>query len=313
MRALPALAAVLVATMLGVSAAAAPSEASTYREGVKRENEGDVVGALGTFESIPAPKRDFLVRLHIASCKRKLRRFLASARDLETIIADPSADAATKETAQSDLDDLHARTPNVTVHLSSTTRDVTVSLDGEPIAPPLSRALDPGTHVVIATRGGTQVFKREVDLAESTTVDVEIHAPIVVASTPSPTPSTNTPTTKNDVPPHVGEDGTQRTVGWTLVGVGGVVALGAVGAWWQSNVAYDDYRASCGFTGCDPDKRARVETWDRWKVVGTGVAIAAVGVGVMLIVTSPPEKAAPSVSVKATAGAVTGFQIEGRF
>jgi hypothetical protein len=298
------------------SPAASPAEAKPYKEAVKLESDGDVVGALAKFESIPEAKRDFLVRLHIASCKHKLGRFLASQRDLEGILADPKVDAATRETAQSDLDDLRARTPKVSLRVSPATTGVVVTLDGEVVAAPAGRALDPGAHVVIATRDGTQVFKRELQLTEATAIDVEIDAPTARTTPPAPVTANPTPI----APPVVGTSGSGlRTTGWILVAVGGVAGLGAAGAWWQSSSAYDDWKASCGLTGCDDDKASRVRTWDRTKVVGAGLAVVAVGVGVTLLVAAPngsgvgEKPPAASLSVRATSGAITGVVLEGRF
>jgi hypothetical protein len=316
---LPAL--LLIASLASLASAslAAPSassaDARTYKEAVKLESDGDVVGALAKFESIPEAKRDFLVRLHIASCKHKLGRFLASQRELEGILADPKVDAATRETAQSDLDDLRARTPKVSLRVSAATTGVVVTLDGEVVTPPTGRTLDPGVHVVIATREGTQVFKRELQLTEATSIDVEIDAPAARAASPGPAAPTPTPIAPASVAPGSG----LRTTGWILIAVGGVAGLGAAGAWWQSNSAYDDWRASCGLTGCDDDKASRVRTWDRAKVVGAGVAVVAMGVGVTLLVAAPSgggareQPAAASLSVRATTGAVTGLTLEGRF
>jgi hypothetical protein len=310
-----ALPALLLATAFASASLAAPAaspvEAKTYKEAVKLESDGDVVGALAKFESIPEAKRDFLVRLHIASCKHKLGRFLASQRDLEGILADPKVDAATRETAQSDLDDLRARTPKVSLRVSAATRGAVVTLDGEVVAPPTGRALDPGVHVVIATRDGTQVFKRELQLTEATSIDVEIDAP--AARVASPVSASPAPTLV--APASVAPGSGVRTSGWILIAVGGVAGLGAAGAWWQSNSAYDDWRASCGLSGCNDDKASRVRTWDRAKVVGAGLAVVAVGVGVTLLVAGgPAEKpAAASWSVRASTGAVTGLTLEGRF
>ncbi len=331
MRPSTAFAALVLTTTLASPAFAAPAAppappaaARTYKEAVKLESDGDVVGALAKFESIPATTRDFLVRLHLASCKRKLGRYLASQQDLLEILADPKIDAATRETAQSDLDDLRARTPRVSLRVSAATSGVVVTLDGEAVAPPTGRALDPGAHVVIATRDGTQVFKRELQLPEATSIDVEIDAPAARAAPPpapaaAPAASTAASTDSGGGPIAAAPSSALRTTGWLLVAAGGVAGLGAVGAWRQSNSAYDDWRASCGPTGCDEDKASRVRTWDRWKVAGAGVALVGVGLGVTLLVVAPggsgagERPAAAELTVRATSGAITGVLVEGRF
>lgn len=319
LRASPLFAALIAACVASASprldaAAADPTDGRTYKEAVKQESDGDVVGALAKFESIPEGRRDFLVRLHIASCKRKLGRFAASRGDLDAIVADPSADSATRDTAQSDLDDLRARTPKVSLRVSPATRGVVVTLDGEAVTPPTGRPLDPGAHVVVATRDGKEVFRRALQLAEGTTLEVEIDAP----AAPTATPITPTPAPRGDVGVSAGSG--QRTVGWALIGVGGALGLGAAGAFWQSGAAYDDWRGSCGPTGCDDGKRSRVEAWDAAKLVGTGLAVVGVGIGVTLLVTAPSGGKASgsgassaSLEVRAMTGGVTGLAVGGRF
>ena len=170
-----------------------------YKTGVKLENSGDLVGALAAFESIPEAKRDFNTRLHIAGVREKLGRYLEAEKDYEAIRTDPKADAATVDTAAAALQDLRARIPKLVVKVTAATTGVKVSLDGKEITHPATTAVNPGTHVVVATRGTEQVFKREVTIAESTTLEVLVDAP-AASSTTAPAPhvrwTTSSPATR---------------------------------------------------------------------------------------------------------------------
>jgi hypothetical protein len=322
---LPSLGLALAAVVFASPLVAAPGPfEQTYRDAVKAESSGDVVGALGTFEAIPAGSRDFLVRLHIASCKRKLARFLESAKELEAILADPRIDEATRETAQSDLDDLRAHTPKLFVRLSVATTGIEVALDGEAIAVPVTRLLNPGAHLVVARRSGREVFRREVVLAEGMALEVEIDAPAERVAVPAQ--NVGVEVGGNAVPagapsgparrPVGARDeraggSVQRTVGWIVVGLGGVAAIGAGAARLEANSAYRDWQASCRSGPCDDEPRTRTRRWDAWTAGGAGIAIAGVGIGAMLLITAPGSLSA--VGVRATTGAVTGVEIVGRF
>ena len=317
-----ALSLLVVNLAMGLAFAAPPKPiADKYLEGVRLEKDGDIVAALEKFESIAVDKRDHLTRLHIASCKRKLGRLLEAVVDLEAIKNDPKADAATVDTAASDLDDLRPRIPKLTIRISAVTTGAAVSVDGNVVAPPLTRSVNPGTHVVIAKRGDATVFERSVTLAESTSIEVEIDAPaassITITSTPGngSTASGGAASTKpkDAAPESSAGSSSRRTVGFITIGVGGVFALGAVGGYLLGNKAADDLQsfraANCAVRCDDDDKVSAVKRWDTVTFVGAGLAVVAIGVGVTLVLTAPSESH-PSVALKAGPGT---FSIEGRF
>ncbi len=281
MRALAA----LLATSLLLSNTPAFAQADAYKSGVKLENSGDLVGALAAFESIPAEKRDFNARLHIAGCKKKLGRLLEAERDYDAIRTDAKADPATVETAASDLEDLRPRIPKLVVKLSPATKDVKVAIDGHEAKVPTTVAVNPGTHSVVATRGDAQVFKRDVTMSESMSIEVEIDAPsAAVTTTPTKSDPVTTPTTNDS-----STGSAQRTWGWIGVGAGAAFAVGAIGAWVYSGKLAD---------GCNSGDtcESSVRTWETLSAVSVGVAVLATGVGVTLLLTAPKEK---TVAVKA--------------
>lgn len=304
MRVLPGLLA--LSLLLGSVPASAQTPEQTYKSALKQENAGDLVGALATFESIPVGKRDFNARLHIAGCKKKLGRLLEAEQDYEAIRTDPKADKPTVETAASDLEDLRPRIPKLVVKLSAATRDVKVTIDGHDAKVPTTVTVNPGTHSVLATRGDSQVFKRDVTLAESTTIEVEVDAP-APASAPVTVAPAKPAVVRDDAPP----PSSQRTWGWIGVGTGVAFGAAAAGAWLYSGKLGDEYLAECRANpeGCDKSKESSTRTWETMSFASGALAVITAGVGVTLLLTSPksPERA---VAVHPTLG---GFAVTGAF
>lgn len=285
-----------------------------YKTGVKLENAGDLVGALAAFESIPEAKRDFNTRLHIAGVREKLGRYLESEKDYEAIRTDPKADAATVDTAAAALQDLRGRIPKLVVKVTAATTGVKVTLDGKEITHPATTAVNPGTHVVVATRGTEQVFKREVTIAESTTLEVLVDAP-AASSTSSAAPA-NPPPHSVDVHPVAPASSSQKTLGWITIGAGGAFAVLAVVSHLQANSAADDYSSNCqsassaGYPfSCPEDGKSKVRTWETVRLVSGIAAVVGVGVGITLLVTAPKD----GMAVKAQTGSINGLLLEGHF
>ncbi len=266
----------------------APPDA--YKTGVKLENSGDLVGALASFESIPAEKRDFNAKLHIASCKKKLGRMLEAERDYEAIRTDPKADSATVDTAASDLEDLRPRIPRLVVKLTPATRDVAVTVDGGEAKLPLTLSVNPGLHTVVATRAGEVAFKREVTLSESTTIEVLVDAP-----SPSAPAVVTAPVVRDAPPPS--SSSSQRTWGWIGVGTGVAFGGAALGAWLYSGSLASSYREDCAAGPCDKGRETPIRTWETVSFVAVGAAVVTAGVGVTLLLTAPKEN---PVAVTAT-------------
>lgn len=279
-----------VALVLSILLLAPPD---AYKTGVKLENTGDLVGALASFESIPAEKRDFNAKLHIASCKKKLGRMLEAEKDYEAIRTDPKADGATVDTAASDLEDLRPRIPKLVVKLTPATRDVAVTVDGGAAKPPLTLSVNPGAHSVVATRGEDVVFKREVTLTESTTIEVLVDAP-----SPSAPAVVAAPVVRDAPPP---SSSSQRTWGWIGVGTGVAFGGAALGAWLYSGALASSYREDCAAGPCDKARETPIRTWETVSFVSVGAAVVTAGVGVTLLLTAPKEN---PVAVTATQNGV---------
>jgi hypothetical protein len=162
----------------------------------------------------------------------------------------------------------------------------TVALDGKDLPPALlgaKRAIDPGTHELVARRGGV-VQTRRVAVGEGETVPVAFRfdpgAPLAPAG-----PSADAP------------GGGQRVAGWTLVGTGAAgIAVGTI----TGLVALSkkgDLEGPCGGSDlprCPPSTFGDADTYNAMRIASTvgfvvgGVAAAG---GVVLLVTAPTRKA----------------------
>jgi len=299
---------------LAIHVSAAPSSSETaYKAAVKLEASGDVAGALAAFEAIDPAKRDYATKLHIASCKYKLNRLLEAEAAWEAIRTDPKADAATIETAASELTDVRERIPKLRVTVAAGTGSVVVKLDGHEIPAGSVQRVNPGAHVVTAERAGVSVFERKLEVAQSTTLDAIVDAPAAaVTKTAPPAPVTNAPTPVSDVDSNRGlKRATPFFAAGLVFGAGVVVSRIAVGA---SAKTVEENCLTQHAVACDVDAAGagRVHTFETLSFVSAGLAITSIGVGVVLMVTTNSEPAR-TVAVVPTFGAVNGLAMEGRF
>lgn len=277
-----------------------------YAAALKREKAGQFVEALAAFEAIPDAKRDWLTRSHIANLEAKLGRLLRARASFEAILGDPKLDASERDTTRSDLDELIKRIPRIRLTTAST--DVVITVDDRAVEVPATIEVDPGPHVVRGRRGGNQVFEREVDLSESSTVDVEVNVPAPVTVLPI--------AAKPSIPPaEIHEErSTTKNVGYIVAAVG-LASLAVGGVFTIRAIGARDRRDDLARSG-DP---AAVEAHDDAR---TALTIARIGVvagiigttlGTFLVVRSPrSESKAAAMRVAPCIGATTwGISFEG--
>lgn len=290
------------------SAAAGPYKHETeYKAAVKTEVSGDVAGALKMFEAIPASERDIATHVHIASCKRKLKRFVDADRDLEATLKLPGVDDAWRDTIASDRAMLEEQIARLAITAPA---DVVVAVDGAAADLSSEVRVDPGPHVVVATRNGVKVFEKTIDATPGKRVPLVIE----IAGAPAPPPSSA---------PVVETPAAQPSAGlpaWPFFVAGGVFAGGFVGARVLAASTAKDVASACAAQHglvCDEDAAGagRVRTYDTLSIVAGVGALAAVGVGVALIVASPSSKSPskPSAAIAPTIGSVNGLLLQGSF
>lgn len=165
--------------------------------------------------------------------------------------------------------------------------------------------IDPGTHTIAANAPGYTAWQTTITIAltvENKSVDVPkltaIPTPVAAtAPVAPPKPTTTAASSSGDVGPtsKVTPTNTQLYVG---IGVG-VLLLGAgLGSYLKARSERDQYFDDCkqqpAVTCDDPAGRTRVRTWETIAFAAGGVGLAAVGVGVTLLVTSKPNEKKPA-------------------
>lgn len=294
-------------TLTAVLAGAAPTAAeASYKKGVKLEAAGDVAAALAEFESTPAEKRDVATRVHIASCKRKLGRLLDARADLDALLATSALDESWRETIKSDLDVLDERIP--VIRITSARADSTIAVDGRLVEPGVVR-VNPGEHVVTATRGSERVFERRVTLAEGASVDITIDpgpapvaTPSVVAPVSAPVPSERAPSAFGHALPFF---------------IGGVVLAGGfVVTRVMAGHAKDDVANNClsqHALECDSAAAGggRVRTYEALSWTSAALSLTAFAVGTVVYIKS--RQTERTAWVAPTLGQYAGITLGGSF
>ena len=293
-------------------------------QGIKAYQAGDYKVAIEKLEKayvlVPAPS----LRLWQARALVKLNKLLAASEQYlaATRIGLGGGDVSLQQRAQADAmqerDALLPRIPSILIQLEGAAPgDVTISVDGQPIASALvgeKLPADPGERVIAALRG-TERVQTTVKLTEgqhqtavlrfverasappavaanpppSTTPEPKATGPLA-HSPPTPTPVTAAPPVEaTPLAPASGRS-TTRTLGWVGVGVGGAgLALGAVtGAMLLGRKGELQDSASCHDYKCLPSKSSDVSSFNTLRTVsGVGLIAGGVllgaGVGLLLV------------------------------
>lgn len=285
---IPALVALAVATGMAVAGPApkgAPSGYETkFKQVIEAEKNEEYEKALAFLDEIPAEKHNVYTRLKRAGLLVRLGRFIEAEEILSGLMKDPKADVI-RATVQGDLDDVRARMPKLTVRLAAGGgSDVWVTIDGKPIGPPVTIPVNPGTHVVIGTRAGKEVFKQKITLQDSQTLDVEIDA------TPPAPPVANVSVPQTKMAAHddvrASSSGAARAVPVFIAG--GVFAGIAVGSFFAMSAAQSAGEDACArehTLTCDREvaNASRIRTWESIGWFSAGAAVVSLGIGVVLL------------------------------
>lgn len=285
--------ALVLATSLALPVAAQKNTADpTYKKALALEVAGNFAAALSLFESILPAKRLPATRMHIASCKAHLGRFLSAEADLVELVADPKIGEAERETAKGDLDLVRDKMPKLTIVLLPSAEGAKVTLDGQEVTLPATRGLDAGSHQIVATKGLKEVYRRDVTLQEGAKVTIEVDDPNAapkpaVALEPTKTvtakPVMDTHAATADVKPSSG-----RKTAALVIGAVGVVGLGVGTFFWlhansQNATANDQRNAGEDWHATEDSSKSSLNI----ARIGLGVGLVGVGVGTFLLLTSP--------------------------
>jgi hypothetical protein len=251
-----------------------------FQEAFKDEQERRLPEALEKFQRVAKVKETASVRYRIATVLAAMGRW-REARDMYRALAAakpslPASDHDTSDSAAEKAAELDRRMPRLALRLEDhPPPDVRVTLDGAPVpvsTTPRSIELDPGEHVVAASSSQGTVSEHTLTLPDG-------------GGEFSHTVSFGDRATAGHK---------DRTLAWIALGGGGALLLGGVALLIAREGAIDDMNTSCPLRVCPASTRSDVESdRDRAQLfgplgVGLGlIGLAAVGVGVYLLVRNP--------------------------
>ncbi len=194
---------------------------------------------------------------------------------------------------------------------------VQVMLDGAEIG---TTPIDPwrvdlGKHEVVATKQGFQPARQQVVVKSPQGLSVQLA--LVVEPPPKPEPA-SPPVAPIETPAPAEPDpivdtgpGSQATVGWVAVGVGGALLLGGAVTGAMALSVDSDLADACVDGSCPPAKRSDVDKLDTLAVttdvlLGVGAAVAITG-GVLLLLdadSADPVARRPAVDLALSTNSV---------
>jgi len=183
-----------------------------------------------------------------------------------------------------------------------------VTLDGKDVPSAVlgvERRVNPGEHVVTATRDGKEIFRQKVTLQEGQLFDVDIDVsapapatPTSTVSVPTPPPVTPPPTAPSKVPAVI------------ALTAGGVLVVGGVVAYVLARGARDDYFAGCATqvsATCDDSAgKSKVRLYEGLAFTGWGLGAVGLTVGTILLTRS----SSPTTGQLVVAPTVGGMAVQ---
>lgn len=312
----------------------------------------DHAGALKAFQGAHAIMNVPTTGLDLAKAHAALGQLL-EAREVALSVTrspakvdDPEAFADARKAAEVLAAGLDPRIPSVVISVAGPAPEgVSITLDGAALAVAtlsLPRKVNPGRHRIVVSAPGFEEGAREVDVAEGTSVPVEMSlaravtaasaqpiassgvtaAPVVTSAAVGTSAAVVTSAAVGTAAPAVtGAAGAARTPGWAwAAGGAGLVALGVgVGFFVDYLGVRDRVAKECPGDVCDPrlhdvsSAQGLRAQWNRdlgVTVAMGAVAIAGIGVAIVGIAGASSKQAATSVVVRARAG---GLSLEGAF
>ncbi len=253
-------------------------------EGNQLLGDGEDIAALekfrGAYERYPSPK----ILLNIGTTLRQLGRNVEAAAVYESYLRDPGAEPTRAADLRRILNEIDAIVGRIRIETSE--RSVAVRLDGKPLEGFVSGAslrVEPGDHTVVASTSGfpPAVYSVKLQPREEHLVTLVFKAPEV----------------KSIFVDRV-VAGTQRTIALTLGGLGAAGIVAGIASGIVAKVkdsAADEHcldQGPCDARGVELGRSATTSATISTITFAAGAGL--LGTGVVLFVTAPSAKHAPS-------------------
>jgi hypothetical protein len=261
--------------------------------------------------------------LHLADCYEKAGEIAsawAAFRDAAEL-ADRNADDRSR-TARARATALEAKLPHLTIKLAAAANvaGLEVIRDGVGVSDAVfgvAVPVDPGDHVVEAQAPGKLPWKTKLQISAGdknglVTIPELAPAPVTATAAPGAGPTPSAALASNAAPAPA-EGRTQRTLGWTALGLGAVgIGLGIVfEAQRGSKLTERDGICPSG-VGCSPDDISKIDDLtNQARSAGTSGAVALVAGGVLAVGGVTLILSAPSSSPRVAFSPVLGAGFQG--
>lgn len=301
---------------------------TNFKEGLQLEKDGKYDAALEKFEAVAKVKNTAQVRFHIALCNEKLGRWTVAAEAYDAAAKQAEKDGNAPEVLKVAPDlakKLVQKMPHLTITFVGDTMPDELTIDARKVDPAAAKdmPIDPGLHVVIASKG-VITDREEIKIAEGEKKLLKLD--LAAASSGGGAVYTDAAEKVDDkpkdLPTTTGGNG-MKTAGWVLTGVG-IASLGASLAFYGiraaevrdlEGVCTTDHR--CPSTAGDSIDRAKTMT--TLSRIALGVGVVSIGAGVYFLIAGS-RKAEPEPAKVGTARIVPwapntqlGLGIEGAF
>lgn len=270
-------------------------------EGIKLADAGNCEAAVEKLQRAEALYHAPTILGRLGECQVTLGRIVEGTENLNRVVREPLPSTApeaflkARERAQGVLDGALPKIAKLKIIVSPNVEGLVVKVSDKPVPSALigaERPTDPGTHTVVAEAPGHAPAQAEVTLKEGGRESVNLTlTPLPEEAAPA------TPATPQDAAPaapgpaatpaDAGAGGSDKTLAYTLLGIGGVgiVAGGVTGFLAMSRKG--DLDDKCETPSTCPDSAQ--DTIDSAKsmalisTIGFGVGIASAAVGTFLL------------------------------
>lgn len=148
-----------------------------FQRGVEFANQGDYAAAAKRFREALELHYAPAIAYNLASALSETGQHAEAYDVVQSVLRDPSTPEALRVRAQRLDDSLQRSVARLTVVISSDEAEVSVLVDGKPLAAQLvgmPRAVEPGDHVVVAQRAGVSISQRSVRIPIGTAALVDL-------------------------------------------------------------------------------------------------------------------------------------------
>lgn len=225
----------LVLVLLAAAPVHAQSAATLKQQGIAAARAKDWETARARFEAAYKLDPQPLTLYNLAAAQEQTDRLIAARASFVAFLerALPGDNPRFRALAKEAIAKLDKDIPTIAIRLEGFTASVVVELDGRALPPSALAAplqLDPGEHVIVASRGAEQLARREIMVSRGARQHtVLIAPPPAVVDRPPPVVARPNPATPRAPAPGRAKEGGVLSSGWFWLATS-VVVLGAAGA-----------------------------------------------------------------------------------